>query len=127
MALADSVIGELHLLEQMSSDEHLGSLAEAVLEAVKGHPEAARRVDQVRHYGSVADPGCLSRILIFIHPGSRIHQQHQKRGEKIFGPVIFCSYKYYNIVRNFVFEQVKKIYLAKILRIIILFSVANSQ
>jgi E3 ubiquitin-protein ligase UBR4 len=49
MALADSVIGELHLLEQMSSDEHLGSLAEAVLEAVKGHPEAARRVDQVRH------------------------------------------------------------------------------
>ena len=47
MALADSVIGELHLLEQMSSDEHLGSLAEAVLEAVKGHPEAARRVDQV--------------------------------------------------------------------------------
>ncbi len=51
MALADSVIGELHLLEQMSSDEHLGSLAEAVLEAVKGHPEAARRVDQVRHRG----------------------------------------------------------------------------
>lgn len=47
MALADSVIGELHLLEQMSSDEHLGSLAEAVLEAVKGHAEAAKRVDQV--------------------------------------------------------------------------------
>ena len=57
MALADSVIGELHLLEQMSSDEHLGSLAEAVLEAVKGHPEAAKRVEQVRH----------SFIYSFIH------------------------------------------------------------
>jgi hypothetical protein len=79
MALADSVIGELHLLEQMSSDEHLGSLAEAVLEAVKGHPEAARRVDQVRHCVSVADPGCLSRILIFIHPGSN---NSIKRGEE---------------------------------------------
>ncbi len=32
---------------------------------------------------SVADPGCLSRILIFIPPESRIQQQHQKRrGEK---------------------------------------------
>jgi hypothetical protein len=25
---------------------------------------------------SEADPGCLSRILIFIHPGSRIKQHH---------------------------------------------------
>jgi hypothetical protein len=24
------------------------------------------------HFSSVADPGCLSRILIFTHPGSRI-------------------------------------------------------
>jgi hypothetical protein len=59
MALADSVIGELHLLEQMSSDEHLGSLAEAVLEAVKGHPEAARRVDQVRHNISNLSYKCI--------------------------------------------------------------------
>jgi hypothetical protein len=79
MALADSVIGELHLLEQMSSDEHLGSLAEAVLEAVKGHPEAARRVDQVRHCASVADPGCLFRIPDPDFYPSRIQQQHQKR------------------------------------------------
>ncbi len=27
--------------------------------------------------GSVADPGCLTRILIFIHPGSRISTQQQ--------------------------------------------------
>jgi hypothetical protein len=38
---------------------------------------------------SVADPGCLSRILIFTHPGSRIsdpgsriQKQKQKRGVK---------------------------------------------
>jgi len=47
-ALASSVISELHLLEQMSSDEHLGSLAEAVLEAVRDHPEVGSRVDDVR-------------------------------------------------------------------------------
>ena len=47
-ALASSVIGELHLLEQMSSDEHLGSLAEAVLEAVRDHPTVGSRVDDVR-------------------------------------------------------------------------------
>ncbi len=31
---------------------------------------------------SVADPGCLFRILIFTHPGSRIQKQQQKRGVK---------------------------------------------
>ncbi len=31
---------------------------------------------------SVADPGCLSRILIFVHPGSRIQIQQQKRRVK---------------------------------------------
>jgi hypothetical protein len=39
---------------------------------------------------SVADLGCLSRILIFTHPGSRISdsgsgiQKTKERGEKIF-------------------------------------------
>ena len=47
-ALAETVIGELHLLEQMSSDEHLGSLAEAVLEAVRDHQEVGVKVDEVR-------------------------------------------------------------------------------
>ncbi len=35
--------------------------------------------------GSVADPGCLSRILIFTHPGSRIPDPKtaiKDRGEK---------------------------------------------
>jgi hypothetical protein len=32
------------------------------------------------HFCCVAAPGCLSRILIFINPGFRIQQQHEKRG-----------------------------------------------
>lgn len=48
MAVAESVISQLHLMEQMSSDEHLGSLAEAVLEALRGHQEAGDKVDAVR-------------------------------------------------------------------------------
>jgi hypothetical protein len=35
-------------MEQISSDEHLGSLAEAVLEALKGHKEAGEKVKAVR-------------------------------------------------------------------------------
>ena len=46
--LAETVISQLHLMEQMSSDEHLGSLAEAVLEALKGHREAGEKVNAVR-------------------------------------------------------------------------------
>ena len=46
--IADTVISQLHLMEQMSSDEHLGSLAEAVLEALKDHPEAGEKVKAVR-------------------------------------------------------------------------------
>jgi hypothetical protein len=32
--------------------------------------------------GSVADPGCLSRILIFTHPGSRISDPGSKNSNK---------------------------------------------
>ena len=46
--LADTVISQLHLMEQMSNEEHLGSLAEAVLEALRGHPEAGGKVKAVR-------------------------------------------------------------------------------
>jgi hypothetical protein len=47
--------------------------------------------------GSVADPGCLSRILIFTHPGSRIPdlgsrilKQQQKEGLKQLVVIPFC-------------------------------------
>jgi hypothetical protein len=41
---------------------------------------------------SVADPGCLSRILIFTHPGSRIPDPKtatKERGEKKFDVIPF--------------------------------------
>ena len=62
-AIAASVLGELHLLEQMSSDEHLGSLAEAVLEAVRQHPE-------VVHVNLSYSPPPSLRVpeLIFVFP-----------------------------------------------------------
>jgi hypothetical protein len=47
---------------------------------------------------SVADPGCLSWILIFTHPGSRIQKQHQKRGvKKISCHTFFCNHKFHKI------------------------------
>jgi hypothetical protein len=57
---------------------------------------------------SVADPGCLSRILIFVHPGSRIQKQQQKRGvKKICCPTFFCSHKFHKIENYINFELVK--------------------
>jgi len=55
---------------------------------------------------SVADPGCLSRILIFTHPGSRtsdprsrIQKQKEKRGEeKKFCHTFLCCHKFHKIV-----------------------------
>jgi hypothetical protein len=41
------------------------------------------------HKCSVADPGCLSPILIFTFPGSRIQKQKQKRGVKKFVVIPF--------------------------------------
>ncbi|XP_046403829.1 E3 ubiquitin-protein ligase UBR4 isoform X2 [Ischnura elegans] len=49
LAVSADVIPVIHRLEQVSSDEHVGSLAENLLEAIKGHGgEVARRVDEVR-------------------------------------------------------------------------------
>ncbi len=55
-------------------------------------------------FTSVADPRCLSWILIFIHPGSN----NSTRG-KLFLSTIFCSQKNHEIVNNFIFEQLKNI------------------
>ncbi|XP_071445233.1 E3 ubiquitin-protein ligase UBR4 isoform X2 [Hetaerina americana] len=49
LAVSAEVIPVIHRLEQVSSDEHVGSLAENLLEAIKGHGgEVAQRVDEVR-------------------------------------------------------------------------------
>ena len=45
---------------------------------------------------SVADPGRLSWILIFTHPGSRIQKQQQKTGAKnFFCQTILCIHKFH--------------------------------
>jgi hypothetical protein len=43
---------------------------------------------------SVADPGGLSRILIFTHSGSRIKKQQQS---------FFCSHTFHKIKNYFIF------------------------
>jgi hypothetical protein len=49
-----------------------------ILKSVKSDANVPSKVSAKKC--SVADPGCLSRILIFTHSGSRIQKQHQKRG-----------------------------------------------
>ncbi len=73
---------------------------------------------------SVADPGCLSRILIFTHPGSRIPDPKtatKERGEKklvVNCHTFFCSHKFHKII---FFEMLKKKIWANFQRIIELF------
>jgi hypothetical protein len=76
-------------------------------------------------YHSVADPGCLSRILIFSHPGSRIPdpKQQQKRG----GGGIKChaflsSHKFHKIENYLCFEVLKTKIWANFKRFIELFT-----
>jgi hypothetical protein len=70
---------------------------------------------------SVADPGCLSRILNFTHPGSRIQKQQQKRGVKK-SHTFLCSHKFHKIENFFSFEVLKKKIWANFQRIIELFT-----
>ncbi len=68
-------------------------------------------------FSSGADPGCLSRILIFVHPGSwdpglgpRIPDPKiatKERGKKILLS-IFCSHENHKIENYINFELVKK-------------------
>lgn len=48
LALAESSIPLFHHLEQISSDEHVGSLAENLLEAMRGHPDVAEKIEEAR-------------------------------------------------------------------------------
>lgn len=48
LALAADSIPLFHRLEQISSDEHVGSLAEILLEAMRGHPAVAEKIEEVR-------------------------------------------------------------------------------
>jgi len=48
MLIGDSIIPILHSLEQISSDEHVGSLAENLLEALRENPRVALKIEEVR-------------------------------------------------------------------------------
>jgi hypothetical protein len=79
--------------------------------------------------GSVADPGCLSRIPDpDFYPsripdlGSRIQKQHQKRGvKKNCCHTLFSSHKFHKTENYYVFELLKKKIWANFQRIIELF------
>jgi hypothetical protein len=73
---------------------------------------------------SVADPGCLSRILDpdFSHPGSQSQIQQEKRGvKKISCHTFFCSHKFHKIENYFIFGMLKKKIWASFQRMIELF------
>jgi hypothetical protein len=77
---------------------------------------------------SVADPGCLSRILIFTHPGSRISDPGSKNSikreglKKISCHNLLCSHKFHKIAHYFSFHVRKKKIWANFQRNIELFS-----
>ncbi len=77
---------------------------------------------------SVADPGCLSRILIFTHPGSRISDPRSKnsnkreRWKKLDVKPCSVATKFNKIVNYFSFEVLKKKIWANFQRIIKLFT-----
>jgi hypothetical protein len=53
--------------------------------------------------------GCISRILIFVPPGSRIQKQQQnRRVKKIVVLPFFCSHKNKKIENYIIFEVGKK-------------------
>ena len=63
-------------MEQMSSDEHLGSLAEAVLEALRGLPEAAEKVTLLLTI-------MIQKTTSFCPPGEPGEDCYPRREEKV--------------------------------------------
>ncbi|XP_028033464.1 protein purity of essence isoform X1 [Bombyx mandarina] len=50
MLVCEKVIPIVHRLEQVSSGEHVGSLAENLLEALRSQPQCAAKIQQVREF-----------------------------------------------------------------------------
>lgn len=48
MVVSPECITIIHRLEQVASDEHVGTLAENLLEALRTNPEVATRIENVR-------------------------------------------------------------------------------
>ncbi len=70
---------------------------------------------------SVADLGCLSRILIFTHPGSRISDPNTATKEGVKKKLVAC-HKFHKIENYFSFEVLKTKIWASFQRIIELFT-----
>lgn len=60
MLVCEKAIPIVHRLEQVSSGEHVGSLAENLLEALRSQPQCAAKVQEVRDFTRQVG-------LIFIH------------------------------------------------------------
>jgi hypothetical protein len=67
----------------------------------------AGRPEKISFINSVADPGYLSRILIFTHPGSK-NRNKREWWKKICCHTFFCSHKLHKIANYFIFEMRKK-------------------
>lgn len=50
MLVCEKVIPIVHRLEQVSSGEHVGSLAENLLEALRSQPQCAAKVQEARDF-----------------------------------------------------------------------------
>jgi hypothetical protein len=69
-------------------------------------------IKKITLFRSVADPGCLSRILIFTHSGSRIQKlknSNKREGwKKLVVKLFFCSHKFHEIENYFIFKCWRK-------------------
>ncbi len=59
MLVSQDVIPILHKLEQVSSDEHVGTLAENLMDALKEHPQVVKKV---------VDRFSLKYIVCYLYP-----------------------------------------------------------
>lgn len=81
----------LHFLIQVSSDEHVGSLAENLLEALRAHPGVASRVEEVREQ-TRAEKKRLAMAMREKQLGSMGMKTNEKGQVKLIThPLSFCA------------------------------------
>jgi hypothetical protein len=102
-----SAIGFIMVLSARSGETHVALCFVLVLCSHQGVTKRCRLSC------SVADPGCLSRILIFTHPGSwisdtRSKNSNKREGRKKFFYTFLSSHKFHKIENYFSFEMLKK-------------------
>jgi hypothetical protein len=93
-----------------------GRRIDYVLQVTSGNLKITLYCPKLFLMPGVADPGCLSRIMIFCasrisDPGSN-NSTKRGGGEKKCWSYHFFSLKYHKIVNNFILKLVKKVFLA---------------